>query len=164
MRSPVIFTIGHSTHPIERFTGLLNQHRIETLVDVRSVPYSRFNPQYRKRSLEAALDTAGISYVYLGDSLGGRPGESRGFKERDLIDYAEIARQPWYLDGIEELLEIARQSRCAIMCSEEPPSKCHRTLLIGNSLISRSLARVVHIRGDGSLEPGKAVPHQSPLL
>lgn len=164
MSTPTIFTIGHSTHPIEQFIELLKQNQITTLVDVRSVPYSRFNPQYRKRALEEALREVSISYVYLGDSLGGRPGESRGFKPEDLIDYAHIARQPWYLAGLQELLEIAGNSRCAIMCSEEQPEKCHRNLLVGQSLLNRTWAGIVHIRGDGELQPAQLKPEQKPLF
>jgi uncharacterized protein (DUF488 family) len=164
MKAPTIFTIGHSTHTFEKFLDLLRQNQIATLVDVRSVPYSRFNPQYRKRALEASLNEAGVSYVYLGESLGGRPGESRGFTAGDLIDYAQIARQPWYLDSLRELVEIASKSRCAIMCSEEDPAKCHRNLLVGQSLLVAGSAEIVHIRGDGELQPGEVLPVQGQLF
>ena len=164
MSRPVIYTIGHSNHRIEVFVDLLHQHEIACLVDVRSSPYSRFSPHFRKRDLEAHLRDAGIEYVYLGDSLGGRPGESRNFTQSDLVDYAEIARQPWYEEGLQSLLDIAREQRCAFMCSEEDPGKCHRNLLIADSLISRSLAEVVHIRGDGQTEQASRHPQQSRLF
>ncbi len=164
MQPPSIYTIGHSTHPIDRFIRLLRENAIETLVDVRSVPFSRFNPQYRKRALESTLTEAGIGYVYLGESLGGRPGESRGFRPEDLIDYGWISEQAWYQQGLSELLDIAQGSTCAIMCSEENPAKCHRNLLVGQSLINGSLAQIAHIRGDGSVEPGESTPQQKHLF
>lgn len=164
MNQPAIYTIGHSNHQIDRFLELLLLHEIECLVDVRTSPYSRFSPHFRKRSLDAHLRDAGIEYVYLGDSLGGRPGESRDYTPSDLVDYQHIAQQLWYEEGLQELLEIARKKRTAIMCSEENPGYCHRNLLIADSLLRRSLAHVSHIRGDGELESGKLAPKQSRLL
>lgn len=164
MSGLVIYTIGHSNHPIEILLDLLHQHDIACLVDVRSSPYSRFSPHFRKRDLEAHLRDTGITYVYLGDSLGGRPGESRNFTQSDLVDYAEIARQPWYEEGLQSLFEIATEQRTAFMCSEEDPRHCHRNLLIADSLISRSLAEVIHIRGDGQTEQATRHPTQSRFL
>jgi uncharacterized protein (DUF488 family) len=164
MAQPVIYTIGHSNHLIEAFLDLLQQHGIECLVDVRSSPYSRFSPHFRKRDLEAHLRDVGISYVYLGDSLGGRPGESRDFTSSDLVDYAQIAEQPWYEEGLQELLSIAGKQRTAFMCSEEDPRYCHRNLLIADSLLRRSLATVEHIRGDGALESAQLHPRQTRLI
>jgi uncharacterized protein (DUF488 family) len=164
MAQPVIYTIGHSNHPIDTFLYLLKQHDIECLVDVRSSPYSRFSPHFRKRDLEEHLRDAGIKYVYLGDSLGGRPGESRDFSSSDLVDYAQIAEQEWYEEGLQELVAIAREQRTAFMCSEEDPRYCHRNLLISDSLLRRSLATVQHVRGDGTLEQAKLHPRQTRLL
>jgi uncharacterized protein (DUF488 family) len=164
MSQPLIYTIGHSNHPIDAFLSLLKQHQVEYLVDVRTSPYSRFSPHFRKSALEAHLRNAGIEYVYLGDELGGRPGESRDFKPDDLVDYEHIAAQPWYEAGLQELLEIAGKRRTAIMCSEENPQYCHRNLLIADSLLQRSLATVQHIRGDGELEPAQLKPKQTRLL
>jgi uncharacterized protein (DUF488 family) len=164
MNRPHIFTIGHSNHPIDSFLDLLKQHEIACLVDVRSSPYSRFSPHFRKQSLDAHLRDAGVEYVFLGDALGGRPGESRDYKPSDLVDYEHIAEQPWYEEGLQHLLEIACEKRTAIMCSEENPRHCHRNLLVGDSLLRRSLADVSHIRGNGELEPAHQHPRQSRLL
>ncbi len=164
MPAPVIYTIGHSNHSIETFLDLLRQYDIECLVDVRTSPYSRFSPHFRKRELEAHLRENGIEYVYLGDALGGRPGESRDFSSSDFVDYAEIARQPWYEAGLQSLLRIASEQRTAFMCSEENPQHCHRNLLIADSLLSRSLADVIHIRGDGEAEQASQHPKQTRLL
>ena len=164
MSSPRIFTIGHSNHTIETFIDLLKRHGVTCLVDVRSAPYSRYSPHFRKRSLEAHLGEEMIEYVYLGGELGGRPGESRDFTPDDMIEYRDIARQPWYEDGLQQLLKISRQSSVAIMCSEENPDRCHRNLLIAQSLLVRSLANVQHIRGDGTVEPARLRPEQTKLF
>jgi uncharacterized protein (DUF488 family) len=164
MSQPVIYTVGHSNHRIDTFLDLLKRHGIACLVDVRTSPYSRFSPHFKKQSLEAHLRDAGIDYVYLGEELGGRPGESRDFKPEDLVDYERIAQQPWYEAGLQDLLDIAREGRTAIMCSEENPRYCHRNLLITDSLLRRSLAKVQHIRGNGELEPAELTPKQNRLL
>ena len=76
MPAPIIFTIGHSTHPIDEFLALLAQHDIRCLVDVRTQPYSRWNPQFNRELLAAALEDAGVRYVDMGRSLGGRPDQA----------------------------------------------------------------------------------------
>ncbi|MEX2426100.1 MAG: DUF488 domain-containing protein, partial [Thermomicrobiaceae bacterium] len=85
MGLPLIHTIGHSNHRIDTFIELLHRHGISCLVDVRTSPYSRFSPHFRKRDLEAHLRDAGIDYVFLGEELGGRPGESRDYSPDDLV-------------------------------------------------------------------------------
>ena len=69
----VVLTVGHSNHPLETFVALLQRHGVTTLADVRSAPYSRFNPQFNRKALEGSLETIGIEYVFLGRALGGRP-------------------------------------------------------------------------------------------
>lgn len=164
MGQPLIYTIGHSNHRLETFISLLHQHGVTCLVDVRSSPYSRFSPHFRKRDLEAHLRDAGIDYVFLGEELGGRPGESRDYKPDDLVDYDHIAAQPWYQAGIDSLIELATRHQTAIMCSEENPAYCHRNLLIADSLLGQSLAGVQHIRSDGELEAARLKPRQTRLI
>ena len=138
----MIYTIGHSSHPIERFLGLLRR-RIVALVDVRSRPYSKHAPWFQKRPLERALAGAEIDYLFLGDELGGY----------DLApeDYARRATEEGFLRGVERLVALARERATAIMCAEEDPRRCHRHLLIAPALRERGI-QVVHIRGDGRLE------------
>jgi uncharacterized protein (DUF488 family) len=164
MSQPTIYTIGHSNHPIDKFIDRLRTHEIECLVDVRSAPYSRFSPHFRKQSLEVHLWDAGIRYVYLGDELGGWPGESQGNRKAALSDYERMAQEPSYEAGLQELLEIAGTRRTVIMCSEENPTHCHRNLLIADSLLRRQLAEVQHIRGDGRLERAERTPKQTRLF
>ena len=144
---PDVFTIGHSTHPIERFLSLLAQHGITALADVRSTPYSRFNPQFRRETLAASLREAGVAYVFLGAELGGK---------RAGISHAEIARSEPFRRGLDRLREGAAQYRVAFMCAEREPLDCHRTILVARHLKASDLA-IRHILADGSVEEQDSV-------
>ena len=146
-----ILTVGHSNHPLETFVSLLKQHGVTTLADVRSAPYSRFNPQFNRKSLDAALQAHGIAYLFLGHALGGRP-EDRSCYEDGRVRYDRLAQTPLYREGIDHVVEMARVGCLALMCAEREPLDCHRTLLVGRSLAERGVT-VTHILVDGTLEP-----------
>ncbi len=145
---PDIFTIGHSNHPIESFLSLLVQHEITALADVRSTPYSRFNPQFRRETLAASLSEAGIAYVFLGEELGGK---------RAGVTHAEIARSDKFRRGLDRLREGAARYRVAFMCAEREPLDCHRTILVARHLKASPDLAIRHILADGSLEEHGAV-------
>ncbi len=147
----MIYTIGHSNHPIERFTALLRQHGVSALADVRSRPYSRFNPQFNREKLQAALAAAGIRYVFLGEELGARTKDPSCYDERGRVSYTMLARTQGFRHGIDRLLSGAKEHRIAIMCAERDPRECHRTILVARAL-EREGAAVGHILADGSLE------------
>ena len=146
-----VLTVGHSNHPLETFVSLLKQHGVTTLADVRSAPYSRFNPQFNRKALDAALQAQGIAYLFMGHALGGRP-EDRSCYENGRMHYDRLARTPLYREGIDRVVETAEVKRLALMCAEREPLDCHRTLLVGRSLAERGVA-VTHILADGTLEP-----------
>ena len=146
-----VLTVGHSNHPLETFVSLLKQHRVTTLADVRSAPYSRFNPQFNRKALDAALQAHGIAYLFLGHALGGRP-EDRSCYENGRVRYDRLAQTPLYREGIDRVIETAEVERLALMCAEREPLDCHRTLLVGRSLAERNVA-VAHILANGTLEP-----------
>jgi uncharacterized protein (DUF488 family) len=154
-----VYTIGHSNHPIDVFLDLLARHRVQGLADVRSVPHSRFARQYNRRSLERALDEAGIRYLYLGAELGGRPEEAELRDELGHVRYDLVAAAPRFSEGLARLGQAATAARVAVMCSEEDPTRCHRRLLLAPALVARGV-EVRHIRKDGSvvvdgqLDPG----------
>ncbi|MDD9991456.1 MAG: DUF488 domain-containing protein [Rhodospirillales bacterium] len=145
-----VLTVGHSNHPLETFVSLLRQHGVTTLVDVRSAPYSRFNPQFNRKSLDAAVQAHGIAYLFLGHALGGRP-DDRSCYENGRVRYDRLARTPLYREGIDRVVETAGVERLALMCAEKEPLDCHRTLLVGRSLAERGVA-VAHMLADGALE------------
>ena len=160
-QSVTVYTIGHSNHPLDKLTRLLQEHRIEVLVDVRSRPQSRWLPHFNRKNLETALPKAGISYRYFGKQLGGRPDDQALYKPNlnrkrksdplAIVDYGKIAQQDWFQDAISKLIEVASEHRTAIMCSEEDPRTCHRSQLVGETLSKRGI-KVYHIRGSGELE------------
>jgi uncharacterized protein (DUF488 family) len=148
---PTIYTIGHSNHSEEKFLDLLMQHGIEVLVDVRSQPFSRYNPQFNDSNLASALKAAGIRYQFMGAELGGRPEGEEFLDESGHALYHHMAEAPQFLAGIERLERGIADQRVAIMCSEENPAICHRHLLVTRVISGRGVD-VLHIRGDGRLE------------
>lgn len=148
-----LFTIGHSNHPIERFIALLTQHGIEALADVRSMPYSRFNPQFNRNRLETSLKDAGIRYVFLGEELGARSKDPAHF-EAGRVSYAKLAASAPFQHGLQRLLTGAGTMRVAMMCAEREPLDCHRTILVGRQA-EKVGAKVVHILADGMLEENR---------
>jgi uncharacterized protein (DUF488 family) len=148
----MIYTIGHSKHPIDQFIALLQPHGIDALADVRSTPYSRFNPQFNKEKLQTALAAAGIRYVFLGEELGARTKDPSCYDEEGRVSYAKLAQTELFRKGIERLLTGMQQHRIAIMCAEREPLDCHRTILVSREL-ERAGVPVTHILHDGALEP-----------
>ncbi len=155
-----VVTIGHSTHPIDRFVDLLRRHDVEVLADVRRFPGSRRNPQFNVAPLRESLHGAAIAYESFGEELGGRrrpvrpAGESR-WRVAAFRGYAEYMETPEFAAGLERLEALAAKRRTAIMCAEGPWWRCHRRL-IADALTSRGW-RVVHIRPDGRTEAHQAM-------
>ncbi len=149
-----LHTIGHSTRPADLFIGLLRTHEIVTLVDVRSVPRSRHNPQFDREALATGLEAVGIGYVPV-PALGGmrrpRPDSvNLGLRSAGFRGYADHMQTEEFRRGFERLEALASGGATAIMCAEAEPSRCHRALL-SDALVARGW-RVLHIRGDDALE------------
>ncbi len=146
----VVLTVGHSTHPFDPFVKLLKRHEVTALADVRSAPFSRFNPQFNKDALERDLKRYSINYVFLGRELGARSNDPSCY-ENGRVQYARLARTDQFRQGIERVMRGAQEHRIALMCAEREPLECHRTLLVAGALEERGVS-VVHILGDGGLE------------
>jgi uncharacterized protein (DUF488 family) len=155
----MIYTIGHSKHPIDRFVALLQQHGIDAVADVRSTPYSRFNPQFNKEKLQAALAGAGIRYVFLGEELGARSKDPSCYDESGRVSYARLALSNPFRRGLDRLLTGMRDHRIAVMCAEREPLECHRTILVAREL-EKAGVPVMHILADGSLESHRQAMHR----
>jgi uncharacterized protein (DUF488 family) len=128
-----IYTSGHSTHPIEEFIALLKANRIEVLVDVRTVPRSRHNPQFEMEALRSSLREAGIGYTHMA-ALGGlrRPHKdspNNGWRNESFRGYADYMQTGEFRAALNELQELAQQHITAIMCAEAVPWRCHRSLI-----------------------------------
>ena len=151
MPESILYTVGHSNHPIEAFLDLLQRHGIEVLADVRSMPSSRHNPQYNKPALDLVLARHGIRYVFLGRELGARR-EEPGAWEGNTVSYDRTARLPAFREGLDWIRDNVDRHRLALMCAEKEPLHCHRTLLIGRELRGEFAGRIRHILADGRLE------------
>ena len=145
-----VYTIGHSKHTLDEFAGLLKQHGVTALADVRSAPFSRFNPQFNKDALARELKTRGIKYVFLGRELGARS-DDRSCYENGRVQYSRLARTDLFQQGLERVRRGAEEHRIALMCAEKEPLECHRTLLVARALDEQG-AEVMHILADGGLE------------
>ena len=144
---PLILTVGHSTRTIEDFIALLKAHDVELLVDIRTVPRSRTNPQFNRDALPKSLKPAGIDYSHLG-ALGGlrhaKPDSlNTGWRNTSFRGYADYMQTPEFSEAIEELMEIAQKQQIAIMCAEAVPWRCHRSL-VADALWARGIS-VEHI-------------------
>lgn len=151
MKTPCVYTVGHSTHSIDTFLGLLDLYGISAICDVRSSPYSRFNPQYNKDALSKSLHDHSIKYVFLGKELGARSNDPSCYCD-GRVQYRALARTELFLSGIERVrVGVERGYRMALMCAEKDPLDCHRTVLVARTLESDGFS-VSHILSDGTLE------------
>jgi uncharacterized protein (DUF488 family) len=156
-RRLAIFTIGHSTHPLDEFVALLKNHGIEQLVDVRTVPKSRHVPQFNLEALSVELPKRGIEYVHM-KSLGGlrhakKDSINTGWRNASFRGYADYMASDEFKQGIEQLMELARNKPTVIMCAEAVPWRCHRSL-IGDALLARGV-QVEDIMSATSSRPHK---------
>lgn len=140
--STIVFTIGHSTRALEQFIGLLEARAVSRVVDVRTVPRSRHNPQFNKDSLADSLGKAGLRYVHM-PGLGGlrharRDSINVGWRNASFRGYADYMQTPEFEQNLKELIQLAKKERIAIMCAEAVPWRCHRSL-IGDALTVRGI-------------------------
>ena len=145
-----IFTVGHSTHSLDKFVNLIQQHDIAIVADVRSTPYSRHHPHFNQEKLRASLSSYSIDYVPLGKELGGRI-ENRSCYINGQIQYPLVARTDTFNEGLSRLKEGIKRFRVAVMCAEQEPTDCHRFLLISRALVESGV-HVRHIYTDGSAQ------------
>jgi uncharacterized protein (DUF488 family) len=148
--NPTIFTVGHSTHLADRFLEIIKASGVTAIADVRSLPFSRFQPQFNRDNLEVYLKQNGISYVFLGKELGARSSDTSCFVS-GRVQYRLLTETKLFQMGIERLLNGAKKHVIAVMCSEKEPLECHRTLLVGKALHTVG-ASVIHLHADGSQE------------
>jgi uncharacterized protein (DUF488 family) len=156
----LVLTVGHSTRSLPEFLGLLKAHGVSRVVDVRTIPRSRHNPQFNRETLPAALEAAGLGYVHL-KGLGGlrhpRPDSPNlGWRTAGFRGFADYMLTPEFAKQLQALVELAGRERLAVMCAEAVPWRCHRSL-IADALVVRGL-RVEHILGPGRRQPHRLTP------
>lgn len=145
-----MYTIGHSTHTTEEFVGLLKTHAITAVCDVRSSPYSRYNPQFNRKTIADELKKHGIAYVWLGKELGPRSDDPECYADGK-VQYKKIAETDIFRQGLDRLKTGMKSYRVAMMCAEKDPVTCHRMILICRNLRDGD-ADIRHILEDGGLE------------
>lgn len=156
----IVRTIGHSTHSIEEFFHILKAYSIEELVDIRTVPRSRHNPQFDRDSLPGSLAASGIEYRHM-PGLGGlrraRPDSiNTGWRNASFRGYADYMQTPEFKAALAELIELAREKQLAIMCAEAVEWRCHRSL-VADALAARGIA-VEHIHSAKRAKPHRMTP------
>jgi uncharacterized protein (DUF488 family) len=149
MHEPLVCTIGHSNRPIEDFIGLLWTNEVARVIDVRTIPRSRHNPQFNLNSLPASLAAAGIAYQHM-PGLGGlrhahADSRNTGWHNASFRGYADYMQTAAFAENVDQLVEVARSQRCALMCAEAVPWRCHRSM-IADALLVRGV-RVEDIVG-----------------
>jgi hypothetical protein len=159
----VVLTAGHSNQALEDLIDRLRRHRVEAVVDARSQPYSRYSPHFGRESLERAVRRAAMQYLFMGDTLGGRPSDRACYNAEGKVQYDWVEEQEFYRKGIERLLSGIARYRVCLLCSEEDPIRCHRRLLVGRTLQRRGVF-VQHIRREGGLESEEEVQAPGALL
>lgn len=161
MDSLRVYTVGHSTRPIDELLGLLREHTVASVVDVRRFPGSRRNPQFSQDALQGTLAGVGIGYIHKVE-LGGRRSlravsPNTGWRNASFRAYADHMDSPEFRAALAEVVEHASRNRSALMCAEVLPHRCHRRL-IADALVARG-AEVVHILAPGRSEPHAFNPH-----
>ncbi|HEY3325647.1 MAG TPA: DUF488 domain-containing protein [Novimethylophilus sp.] len=172
----LVLTVGHSTRSIEEFIGLLKAHEVTCLMDVRTVPRSRHNPQFSREALAASLELADIRYIHMA-GLGGfrhtsSPSPNAGWRNESFRGYADYMQTPDFAGNLAKLIELAKRERVATMCAEAMPWRCHRSL-IADALtvhgvrveeIASRTRREVHALTSFAKVEGAVITYPPPLL
>ena len=144
----MILTAGHSNHPYPRFSGLISSEGTTKIIDCRSTPFSKRVPAFNTRPLELSLKAIGIEYQWLGNELGGRPTNDSLYTASGKANYKKMADQKGYVTAVETVLLESRDKTILLLCSEEAPEKCHRALMVAETLAQKG-AEILHLRADG---------------
>lgn len=151
-----LYSIGHGNKSFEEFEEELRSFGIQYLIDVRSKPYSKWNPSFNQEALRSLLQKRGFVYVYMGDTIGGMPSDPSCYTDGH-IDYAKVCEKPFFQEGFARLLTAAeKELKVAVMCSESEPEKCHRSKLIGQELLKYAIS-MNHIVGVGKSQSQETV-------
>jgi len=136
MKYSNIYTIGYGSRNIEDFISLIKLYKIDYLIDVRSTPYSKFNPKFNQTDLQFLLKQNKVTYVFMGDNLGGRPLDKSCYTDEGKVDYKKVETKDFYKIGICRVKTAYDKGlNIVLMCSEANPSHCHRSKLIGMTIM-----------------------------
>lgn len=159
MKKSSIYSIGHGNKKLDDFINELKSFGISYLIDVRSKPFSKWNPQFNQTSLEIDLKKYGITYVFLGDKLGGLPEDNTCYVNGK-IEYDLIKEKDFFKEGMERLIKANEKNiKVTVMCSETNPEECHRSKLIGQELIKRNIS-MQHIISENKVKSQETVMNE----
>lgn len=159
-KAVTVFTIGHSTHPIAEFLELLKMHGVKRVIDVRTIPRSRHNPQFNREELASSLRAEGIAYTHL-KKLGGlrhskKDSSNQGWRNASFRGFADYMQAPEFEAGLDRATKLAATKPSALMCAEAVPWRCHRSL-VADALTVRRVP-VEHIISGSRTQPHKITP------
>ena len=147
--SRIIYTIGHSNYDANQFIAILQSYSIDTVVDIRSAPYSKYCRQFNKKTIDQVLNNNGIKYFFLGKELGARP-DSPECYEQSRIQYDKLKETELFIQGIKRIKDDTSKCIAALMCSEKDPTNCHRTILVSRVLKGEGI-EVKHILDENTI-------------
>ena len=162
-----LWTIGHSNHSAGKFLGLLLRHGIACVVDVRSIPYSRRNPQFNRERMDQSLSSRDIAYFWEGEALGGKRDLRKNpelFDAKGRIDWMRVRRREDFIRAMGRLKEQVEKTPTAVLCAEENPRNCHRLHLISAAWAENCGEYILHIRADGRMETLAQISPQTELF
>lgn len=160
MKDTSIYSIGHGNKKIEDFISELKSFDIEYLLDIRSKPYSKWNPQFNQAALELELKKNKIIYVFVGDTLGGLPDDRSCYDFNGKVIYDLIKEKKFFKDGLKRLTTANdKKINLAIMCSESKPEECHRSKLIGQELLKKEIS-LKHIVSNNQIKSQQSVMNE----
>jgi len=140
MKQSTLYSIGHGNKTIEKFIHELKQFNIEYLVDVRTTPFSKWNPHFNQNDLQFMLKEHNIGYIFLGDKIGGLPSDKSCYSEDGKVDYKLVREKTFFKEGLDRLIKAnSKGIKIATMCSETNPEECHRSKLIGKELLLENI-------------------------
>lgn len=154
-----LFTVGHSILDFGPFAKLLEDCGVELVADVRSLPQSARLPHFSHPALEKLLGDEHISYLFLGEELGGRPDDADAYRPNGVVDYAARRKSYAFQRGVERLLKELEGRSVAMMCAEEDPLECHRFLMVCPEVVKLGI-RPLHIRKGGQIETQEAAENR----
>lgn len=147
-----LYTIGHSTYPNSYFLKLLKRHNINCIIDVRSVPFSKYNPQYNMNELKAFLNKSKIYYIFMGEEFGARRTEKALFSPEGYVDFQRVIDSSSFKKGIERVRAgLNRGYNIAFMCTEKDPIDCHRNILVARAFKDLNY-KIFNILSNGEIE------------
>lgn len=146
-----IYTIGHSNYSMERFLDMLRHYNINTVVDIRGTPYSKYNVQYDKEKLQETLRSEGFIYIYMAKEFAAKRGNKQSYNGEGYSNFEEVVKEKDFLSGIERLkVGCSKGYRIALLGAMQSPIRCHRCILLGRELIKAGF-ELRHILDDYSL-------------